>query len=228
MNPTERRRNFTLQKANSFLVCVLFDQQVNADQVWAAAEWITESIDDQDFWTAVCKIDNRRLVGFMRYGWAGYAFHRHPEKMAGYLKGCAAVITNEYDDDPRKIWRSKTSTSAIRDRLEKIPGIGPALSRMAVLILVRKYGLFRCSDALTQLDVKPDVHLKRVFKRAGLVAANPPFADYLVAARKLAPTFPAELDAPAWDIGRKFCFPQRPDCGSCPLDECCPKIGVAA
>ena len=147
--------------------------------------------------------------------------------MAGYLKGCAAVISNEYDGDPRKIWGRKTSISTARDRLEKIPGIGPALSRMAVLILVRKYGLFGGSDALTQLDVKPDVHLKRVFKRAGLVAENPSFDDYLVAARNLAPRFPAELDAPAWDIGRKFCFPKEPDCDSCPLDECCPKVEAA-
>ena len=48
MIPTQHRRNFTRQRANSFLVGVLFDQQVNADQAWAAAEWITESIGDQD------------------------------------------------------------------------------------------------------------------------------------------------------------------------------------
>lgn len=226
---TKRKRNFTRQKANYFLVGVLFDQQVNADQAWDAAEWITESIGDQDndFWKVVCEIDDERLIGFMRYGWAGKAFHRHPQKMADFLKGIARVITKEYGGDPRRIWRGTTNVSTVRDRLEKLPGIGPALSRMAVLILVRNYGLLGGSDTLAQLDVKPDDQLKRVFRRAGLVTGKPSFDDYLVAARKLAPKFPAELDAPAWDIGREFCFPKEPLCNSCPLDECCPKIGVA-
>ena len=226
---TKRKRTFTLQRANCFLVGVLFDQQVNAEQAWDAAEWITESIGEQgdDFWKAICEIDDARLIGFMQYGWAGSAFHRYPKKMAGFLKGCGKVIAEEYGGDPRKIGRGKKNISKVRERLEKLPGIGPALSRMAVLILARNYGLLGGSDALAQLDVKPDEQLKRVFRRTGLVTGKPSFDDYIKAARKLAPKFPAELDAPAWDIGREFCFPKEPLCNSCPLDECCPKIGVA-
>lgn len=57
----KRKRTFTLQRANCFLVGVLFDQQVNAEQAWDAAEWITESIGEQgdDFWKAICEIDVR-------------------------------------------------------------------------------------------------------------------------------------------------------------------------
>ena len=229
VKPINHRRNFTLQKANSFLVGVLFDQQVKANRAWDAAEWITLSMadDDTDFWDSVRNINETKLVGFMRFGWAGYAFHRHPTKMARYLKGCAQIIITKYESDPRKIWRNTRSISKVRDRLEELPGIGPALSRMAVLILVRNYGSIGGKDALAQLDVKPDDLLKRVFRRSGLVSDNPSFADYLKAARKLAPAFPAALDAPAWDIGRKFCSPKNPKCGRCPLDQWCPKIGVS-
>ena len=66
VRPTKSRRNFTEHKANCFLVGVLFDQQVSADRAWDAAEWIAESIGDQDtsFWTAVQRISERRLVGY--------------------------------------------------------------------------------------------------------------------------------------------------------------------
>ena len=228
VKPIKSRRHFSRQRANSFVVGVLFDQQVNADLAWDAAEWITESMGNEEspFWTTVQAIDEERLVGFMRYGWAGYAFHRHPRRMANYLKGCAEVINTKYDGDPRKIWNNTNSLNKVRDRLEELPGIGAALSRMAVLILVRRYGLFAGRPALRQLDVKPDVLLKRVFRRTGLVSNNPQFDDYLTAARRLAPEFPAVLDAPAWHIGRNFCHPRGPNCGCCPLNECCPKVGV--
>lgn len=230
VKPTQSKRNFTKHKANCFLVGVVFDQQVKADQAWNAAVWIAESIGDQDidFWSAVQAIDEQRLIGFMRYGWAGYAFHRHPAKMAGFLKGCAEIINEKYDGDPRNIWRRSRNISNVRGRLEELPGIGPALSRMAVLILVRNYGLLGGRDALTKLDIKPDTLLQRVFRRAGLVTRRASFDDYLSAARTLAPDFPAVLDAPAWDIGRNWCRPRRPDCISCPLGKCCPKIGVDA
>ena len=230
VKPIENRRNFSLQRANSFLVGVLFDQQTKARRAWDAAEWITDSIGDKEsnFWSSVSLLDDRKLTGFMRYGWGGNAFHRYPDRMAEYLKGCAAIIDEKYKGDPRKISRNERSISKARDRLEKLPGIGPALSRMAVLILVRNYGLIGGKDALAKLGVKPDNLLKRVFKRAGLVPRNPSFDDYLDAARRLAPDFPAALDAPAWDIGRNFCSPKRPKCGCCPLDKWCPKLGVPA
>jgi len=45
----------------------------------------------------------------------------------------------------------------VRELLEEIPGIGPALSRMAVLILARNYGLLGGKEPLSQLDIKPRV-----------------------------------------------------------------------
>ena len=229
VKPIKGRRNFTLQKANSFLVGVLFDQQVKANRAWDAAEWITLSIaeDPTAFWNCISNINETKLIGFMRFGWAGNAFHRHATKMARYLKGCAQVINTQYQGDPRKIWQNTRNISKVRDRFENLPGIGPALSRMAVLILVRNYGSIGGKSALAQLDVKPDDLLKRVFRRSGLVPHNPSFDDYLKSARKLAPDFPAVLDAPAWEIGRNFCSPKNPKCGCCPLDRLCPKIGVS-
>ena len=228
VRPVEEKRRFSLYRANSFFVGVLLDRQIDAQRAWNAADWIVELIgrDEHDLWTTTRKMETPNLEGFMRYGWGGMSFHRHWQTMSKNLVGCADIIVEKYHGDPRKIWNNQHCVSLVRDRFEEFPGIGKALSRMAVLILVRNNGLIDGKKSLSKLDVKPDDLLKRVFERAGLVPSNPSFEDFLEVARQLSPNFPAALDAPAWVIGREFCKPHDPQCGDCPLDKLCPKIGL--
>ena len=135
-------------------------------------------------------------------------------------------LSRSYAGDPRRIWNGERCVSTVRDRFEEFPGIGPALSRMAVLILVRNYGLLGGKESLRKLDVKNDVLLKRVFERAGLVPSNAPDDNYWNVARKLNPAFPAALDPPAWDIGQNFCSANDPNCPECPLERHCLKTGL--
>jgi endonuclease III len=79
--------------------------------------------------------------------------------------------------------------------------------------------------ARRKLDLKPDIHVRRVFWRTGLVARNEVSDKALIdAARCLAPDYPAVLDAPAWDIGRQWCRPRRPNCSDCPIGEVCRRV----
>ena len=173
VEPVDGIRRFSLPRANSFVVGVLLDRLVDTQRAWAAADWIVESIYDNEspprFWEPVIALETRRLNGFMRYGWGGKAFHRNWKTMARNLLKCAEIVVDKYDGDPRQIWNNERCISSVRKRFEELPGIGAALSRMAVLILARNYGLLGGKGALPKLDVKPDVLLKRVFKRTGLV-----------------------------------------------------------
>ena len=180
VKPVDGIRRFSLPRANSFLVGVLLDRQINTKRAWDAADWIVDSIYDKElrFWEAVRELETRKIRGFMRYGWGGKAFHRNWKTMADNLQKCADIIIEEYGGDPRKIWNGERCVSSVRKRLEELPGIGKALSRMAVLILARNYGLLGGKDALPSLDVKPDDLLMRVFKRTGLVPARPSFEDF--------------------------------------------------
>lgn len=92
-------------------------------------------------------------------------------------------------------------------RLQALPGIGMALSRMAVLVPVRIYGLLGGQSSLAQLDVKPDVHVMRVFRRCGFIGSRQTRMDAVRAARALHPPFPAALAAPTYNIGRQWCRP---------------------
>jgi hypothetical protein len=45
----------------------------------------------------------------------------------------------------------------------------------------------------------------------------------IAVARDLHPDRPGALDFPAWDIGRRWCRPQAPDCDRCVLSQVCPR-----
>jgi endonuclease-3 len=175
-------------------------------------------------WKRLVEIDKKQLRGFLRYGYGGKAFHRYYKTFADQLPKAAEHILKKYNGDPRKIWNSRRDVSGVREALEDIRGIGQALSRMAVLILARNYGLLGGKSALPKLDIKTDAQLMRVFKRLGLIAPRGTKQDAIESARKLAPQFPAVLDAPAWQIGREWCHPKKPECKDCPITKVCPKV----
>lgn len=228
VRPTEKSRRFQPLAANSFLLGVCLDRGISADRAWDAGQWIAESMGDEAdpsaLWQTLQSIEKRRLNGFMRYGYGGKAFHRHWKTFSDQLPKIAAIIIEKYRGDPRKLWNNQRDIEKVRNRFEELPGIGPALSRMAVLILVRNYGLLGGQEALAQLDIKPDVQVMRVFRRSGLVERENDLDGAIQRARSLSPDFPASLDAPAWEIGRTWCKPRRPKCGECPINSGCPRI----
>ena len=109
----------------------------------------------------------------------------------------------------------------LRHRFDDFPGIGQKKAAMAVEILERDLGV-----SLTDLsgsDIAYDVHVRRVFLRTGLAERDD--VDHMVAvARTLYPQRPGALDNPAWDIGRRWCRANAPDCPTCPLVAACPRL----
>jgi len=232
VRPVSKTKKLRFAAANEILLGVIPDRSVKAKQAWGAGQSISAALGDPDdpriLGQALSDMGHRRLVGFLRYGDGGYAFHRHYKTFARLLREAAAHLLERYDGDPRKIWNSQRDIPMVRDRLDAIPGIGPGLARMAVLMLAREYGLLGGTRARRQLDVKPDRHVTRVFQRAGLVEPRASEEDIVQAARALSPDFPARLDAPAWDIGREWCVPRKPNCPECPLTGPCPRVALAS
>lgn len=95
---------------------------------------------------------------------------------------------------------------------------------MAANILVRELKV-PVSDKYS-LDVSPDVQVKRVFRRVGLISQNAGEEETIYAARAACPDYPGVLDIGAWEIGRQWCRPQNPPCGDCYLEAACPRLGV--
>ena len=133
----------------------------------------------------------------------------------------AAKLVMRFDagGDAGAIWDG-VSPKEVQRRLESIYGVGQGIAHMTIRILRDDWGKFRGQEP--DIDVKPDVHVRRVFKRAGLTQTEDERMA-VEAARALNPGFPGELDWPAWDIGMKWCRPTAPRCVDCPLAMECPK-----
>jgi endonuclease III len=108
----------------------------------------------------------------------------------------------------------------VKRTFQRIHGVGPGISSMIVLLLERASGI-RFSDVDHRtMDVKPDVHVIRVFHRLGFTSGLEE-TEALKAARRLNPEYPGALDPPTWIIGKKWCAAVDPRCNKCPLTTNC-------
>ena len=199
----------------AFLVAVAFDRGMPWEKAWR----IPTEIDRQGLLDPVglATMGDAELTGLLdglavrpRYG---------TKQGAMTLSDAARLVAGRFGGDAGAIWRD-SSPSEVEKTLQEIRGLGPGIASMATRILCDDFGCFRGQER--QIDVKPDVHLVRVFVRAGLTegdSAN----EALHAARRLNPEFPGDLDWPAWRIGQVWCHRTKPDCGGCPLTGDCTK-----
>lgn len=225
-----KHRPMTHGFANGWLLGVMFDQGMDAWTAWRTGEFVAVAFGNNEapekMWQRIASTPRTRLRQFLHHGRGGLAVHRYWKRFSDFLPAAASHIVDVYGGDPRKIWRRKRDVEEVKVRLMGIKSIGPQLASMAVLILARNHGLLGGKSAAKSLDVKVDVHIRRVFARSGLVTPNASDSQVVDAARRLAPDYPAALDSGAWDIGRNWCHKGRPNCEDCPLSRSCPKVGV--
>ena len=137
------------------------------------------------------------------------------------VKELARIVVDEYGGKVQKIWEKRRARQ-VRTTFERIYGVGPGISSMIVLLLERWFKVHFDDIDHKAMDVKPDTHVIRVFYRLGFIS-QPDQESAVRAARRLNPEYPGALDAPAWEIGRKWCTPSSPRCYNCPLNDVCPK-----
>jgi len=132
----------------------------------------------------------------------------------------ARRVVAEYGGDAGRIWGDQPTAAQLQVRLEEFQGVGQKKAAMAVEILARD---LHCPiRGLEGSDIAYDVHVRRVFLRAGLAERDDP-GVMIAAARALHPERPGALDMPAWLIGRGWCYPTTPNCHDCPIAVSCPK-----
>ena len=149
---------------------------------------------------------------------------RYPGQSATTIVALGRLVHERFGGDGRRVWDGRRMADVLTT-LQSLPGVGPGIAHMAIQLLMDEVGYLPESDELPRLDVKADVHVVRVFYRLGIAADQTREAS-VDAARRLHPIFPGLLDWPAWDIGRRFCRPQFPICGECPLTALCERRGV--
>lgn len=199
----------------AFLVAAAFDRGMAWQKAWEIPYWIDRKGKlDASLLAAMEEPDLKRLLEGLpfrpRYGSA---------EGARTLKDTAALVM-EFGGNAATIWENASPAQVERRLTRRIRNVGPGIAHMLIRILRDDWGEFRGQES--EIDVKPDVHVMRVFKRTGLTQAENE-SEAVNAAQRLNPAFPGELDWPAWDIGKKWCRPTDPQCATCPLGSVCPK-----
>lgn len=147
------------------------------------------------------------------------SLHRFPNNKAKVFHAAIQRIVNDYDSDASKIWANNPSSAAVVYRFLQFHGCGIKIATMAANILARQFKIPLSDHRL--IDISPDVHIERVFKRVGLVTTDAPIEAIIDKARKMNPEFPGVMDFICWEIGRQFCRPKNPLCDQCPIHSEC-------
>ena len=142
------------------------------------------------------------------------------------IRGLTAIVVDENRGEASGIWKNRPAAEVYRT-FRRVHGVGDGIANMMVLLIEKAYAV-RFNDLdRRSMDIKPDIHTMRVLFRTG--AANTETTEHAkAAARRLWPEYPGAIDGSLWRIGQQWCRTKHPDCGHCPLDDLCPKVGVGA
>lgn len=200
-----------------FVLGCVMDRQIHFQRAWKIPYLISRKINDFSF-TGFLKLSENELLNLFQEN----SLHRFNEIMAKLFYKAIQKIHTDYNDNASLIWKGNLSSERIAYRFSQFEGIGPKISSMATNILVREFRI-PMKDK-TGIDISPDVHVKRVFIRLGLISKNSSNEELIYRARELNPSYPGIFDPSAWEIGRDWCRPQNPSCSQCYLSESCPRI----
>ena len=146
--------------------------------------------------------------------------HRFKDKTPMRVAKAAQRVISHYGGDASNIWNDFPTAIDLQNRLAAFAGIGQKKAAMAVEMLERDFGV--AVRGLEGGDIAYDVHVRRVMLRTGLAGADD-LDEMIESARRLCPDRPGSLDYPIWDIGRRWCRPQAPECDACRLATACPR-----
>ncbi|MCL4561942.1 MAG: hypothetical protein M1281_15205 [Chloroflexi bacterium] len=142
------------------------------------------------------------------------------------IQDITCLFVEKYCGTAELIWKNRRSSEVRKDFLS-IYGGGPGIADMAVLLIEKGFGV-RFSDLdHSRRNFKPDAHTMRILFRLGVAAAEGE-QEAVLAGRSLNPSYPGEIDAALWLIGRSYCMAGDPHCNSCPLDEVYAYFGESA
>ncbi len=154
-------------------------------------------------------------------------FHRYSKRNAeNFYYAIHRIVEHEsMQGNAARIWSDRPTSQAIVRRFLEFKGCGFKIANMAPNLLWRYYGI-ELSD-YNNIDIAPDVHVIRVFKRMGLV---PDITDEQAAkiytickAREISPDMPGMIDGICWSVGQQYCRPRNPKCCECPFNSFCKK-----
>ena len=204
---------------HAFVLGCVMDRQIKADRAWIIPYRFSCKLKGFEF-EKLLKLEQDWIRDFF----AQESLHRFPNRMADCFYHAIQTIDQKYQGNASNIWADTPTSATVIRRFLEFKGVGPKISTMAANILVK---IFKVSFAdTTCIDISPDVQVRRVFARLGLVDEGASNDEVIYCARELNPEYPGIFDEVVWEIGEGLCRPSNPQCAECYLNGYCPRIGV--
>jgi endonuclease III len=200
---------------HAFVTACLMDRQWQAEKCWSVPYRFKERLGSFEFGDLAALPQKKVASLFVQ----DPPLHRLKQKMADIFYSAVQKIGQEYSGKASLIWQGQPSSATIVRRFLEFNGAGPKIATMAANILVRDFKI-PVSDKFS-IDISPDVQVRRVLERLGLVREDASNEEIIYTARELNPPCPGIFDLAAWEIGREWCRPRSPDCKSCYMQQHC-------
>lgn len=201
---------------HAFVLACVMDRQIKAERAWLVPYKIYQEIGSFEF-SKLLSLSLKEIKEIFKER----KLHRFNDIMAENFYSAIQKIHSDYKDKTSNIWKNKPRSATIVRRFLEFKGVGIKIATMAANILARAFKI-PMKDYIC-IDISPDVHVKRVFKRLGFISKNASNDELIYYARELNPKYPGIFDLSAWGIGRNWCRPKKPDCKNCYLSKYCPK-----
>ncbi|RPJ77643.1 MAG: iron-sulfur cluster loop [Alphaproteobacteria bacterium] len=203
-----------------FTLACIMDRKIKTERAWLIPYEIFTEVGTYEFFNVtkmsledITEIFNRKNL------------HWFNNKMAKYFYLAVRKISDDYDGNASKIWNDYPRSATVVRRFLEFEGVGIKIASMAANTLVRDFKVPMADYFF--IDVSPDAHVRRVFKRIGLIDENATNDEIIYRAKEINPEYPGILDLPCWEVGTNWCKPKNPKCSECFLDKYCPKIIVS-
>lgn len=201
---------------HAFVLACIMDRQIKTERAWLIPYLISKELNSFEM-SDLIKKDENDYFGIFKSN----NLHRFNTIMAKNFFEGIQKIHNTYNDNASLIWLDYPMSATLIGRFLSFKGAGIKIATMAANILVRDFKI-KIRDHV-YIDISPDIHLWRVFKRTGLIEKDSTIEELIYKARELNPDYPGVLDLSCWEIGRNWCKPLNPKCNKCYLGDYCEK-----
>lgn len=199
-----------------FVLACLMDRQVKAERAWEIPYLVCRDLCEGDFsFDSLSRLSQEDI----RHYFETNALHRFNKDMSEVFYKAVQKIRNEYNSDASRIWSGENSSAEIIYRFLCFEGCGIKIASMATNLLHRIFGITYTD--YSALDISPDIHIKRVLYRIGLIENMEDTNLVIYRAKSICPEYPGILDECCWDMGRLCCHPTKPECDRCKFWEIC-------
>ena len=201
---------------HAFVLACIMERQIKAERAWLIPYEISEEIKSFEFSTLL-RVNQEDMIEIFKRK----SLYRFNEIMAKNFYLATHKIHNNYQDDASNIWKGNPRSAVIVRRLLEFDGVGVKIATMTANILARDFKI--PMEDYINIDISPDVHVKRVFKRLGFISKNASNDELVYCAREFNPLYPGIFDLSCWEIGRYWCRSNKPICKKCYLSRYCKK-----